>query len=141
MSTNSKAKALHDATTVSTRAVDPRDPQGGRTSATPVYQQRSAEITPSDTAAPAMLAKRKYNGHSRISIPTRKAKMLLDDTVVSTRATYPQSEARKHIWHSRTSMAISRVKAHLSQRAMICVCPHRGIVNRQGENTTNPVVY
>ena len=47
---------------------------------------------------------------------------------------YPMSGARNHTWHSRTSTAISTTKAHLAQPAMMCVCPHCGIINRQREN-------
>ena len=86
MSANSKAEVLQDDTTVSIRSGDPRDPQSERISATPVYQQRSVVPTPSGTAAREILAKRKYIRHSRIATPSSKAKTLLDDTVVSTRA-------------------------------------------------------
>ena len=64
--------------------------------------------------------------------------MLLVDTVVSTRGV---SAARKHIWHSRTSTAISRAKAHLAEPAMMGVCPHCSKTNRQHEDPPKPVVY
>ena len=71
-----------------------------------------------------------------------KAKTLLDDTAVSTRAVYqPRSAKRNHIWHGRISTAISRAKTHLAQQAMMSVYPHSGITNQPSGNTTGTVVY
>ena len=132
-----------------------RDKQSERVSGTDVYRQRSAKQTPSGTAAPAMKAK--YNWPSRITTRT-KAKALLYDTAVLTRAVYlPRSAKRKHIYQSGISTAISNSQASLAlpyinhdQRSestsptagpMMDVYPHSGITNQQSENTTGTAVY
>ena len=83
-----------------------------------------------------------------------KAKALLDDTSVSTRAVYqPRSAKRKRIYTSGISTAITKAQAYLAQpyvnsdqqsestsgtaRPMMGVCPYGGITNQQSENTTD----
>ena len=129
----SKAKALLDDTSVSTRAVyQPRSTkrkhicQSGISTvisnaqaslAQPYINSDQRSESASGTAGPMMgvsvqqhnqSAKRKRNWHSRITTTSRKAKAPPNDTAESTSGIYqPRSAKRKHIWHSCISTAIS----------------------------------
>ena len=71
-----------------------------------------------------------------------KAKSLLDDTAVSTRAVdQPRSAKRKHIRQRSISTAISRAKAHLAQQTMMGAYPHSGITNQPSEITYGTAVH
>ena len=71
-----------------------------------------------------------------------KAKSLLDDTAVSTRAVdQPRSAKRKHIRQRSISTAISRAKAHLAQQTMMGAYPHSGITNQPSEITDGTAVH
>ena len=127
---------------MSTRVVDPRNPQSERISATAVYQQRSAERTSSGTTAPAISrfsrAKKQqpqpYINPAQQSETDAGRHARVDQSGISTTA-----NSAKHIWHNRTSTTTSKAKSHLAQPAMMLYA-HCGIINRQRGNTTSPVV-
>ena len=138
-----KAKALLDDRSVSTRAVyQPRSAKRKRiyTSgistaiietktylAQPYINSNQQSESTSDTAghdgriSPRrhnQSTKRKYIRHSRISTTNSKAKTLLDDAAMSTRAVcQPRSANRKRIWHRCISTAISKANPLRHSRA------------------------
>ena len=71
--------------------------------------------------------------------PEQQSETTADDTVVSTRTVQPRSPPRKLVWHSRTSTAITRAKAHLAQPADdVCMSPlqHNNSATRKHNETS-----